>query len=206
MAPDDREIILAVKNGARDAFSQLVIRYQQRVYALALRMLGDHSEADDVGQETFLRAYRSLHHYSGDSDFYTWLYRIALNVCFDHLRKRRPQTSSLEEVTLPPELEASAQDPARLAEMRIAFAKLREAMLSLPDGIRAAVVLVVLEGMSAKSAAQILGCPEGTVFWRVHEGRRRLVEAMGELSELGGSAPKPVAKPVKAQKSGQGTI
>jgi RNA polymerase sigma-70 factor, ECF subfamily len=199
MASEDRELLSAVKNGSRTAFSQLVVKYQRRVYALAFQMLGDHSEADDVGQETFLRAYRSIHHFQGDADFYTWVYRIALNVCYDHLRKRRPQLS-LDEITLPPELEAEGRsDPARLAEAKQAFKKLREAMLTLPDGIRAALILVVIEEVSTKTAAQILGCPEGTVSWRVHEGRKRLAEAVGELSDVGGMPSRTLAE--QAQKS-----
>jgi RNA polymerase sigma-70 factor (ECF subfamily) len=201
MAVDDRELILAVKAGNRAAFSQLVVKYQRRVYALAISMVGDHSEADDVGQETFLRAFRSLGGFGGDSDFFTWLYRIAMNVCLDHLRKRRPHIS-LDEYPLPADLEASTEgDPARLAEVRLAFSRLREAMANLPDGIRAAVTLVMVEGLPAKAAAQILGCQEGTVFWRVHEGRRRLAEALGELSDF---ALKPATRSEKAH--GRGAV
>lgn len=205
MALEDREIIHAVKSGSRAAFAQLVVRYQRRVYALAYQMLGDHAEADDVGQETFLRAYRSIQLFQESADFYTWLYRIALNVCFDHLRKRRPHLS-LDEAPLSPELEASTEsDPARITEARIAVRRLREAMLQLPDGIRAAVILVAVENVPAKEAAEILGCSEGTVFWRVHEGRRRLVEAMGELSKLSPSIAKP-ATPEQVRKSGRGAL
>lgn len=201
MALEDRELIVAVKDGSRPAFSQLVVKYQRKIYALAFQMLGDHAEADDVGQETFLRAYRSIHHFQGDSDFYTWLYRIALNICFDHLRKRKPQLS-IDDVSLPPEIEAQGQsDPARLTEARQAFRKLREAMLALPDGIRAALILVVIEELPTKTAAQILGCPEGTVSWRVHEARKRLAEAMGELSEMGGVPSRINFTSDKAQKS-----
>jgi RNA polymerase sigma-70 factor (ECF subfamily) len=201
---EDRELIIAVKDGSRAAFSQLVVKYQRRVYTLAFQMLGDHAEADDVCQETFLKAYRSIHLFQGGSDFYTWLYRIALNACFDHLRKRKPQIS-LDEVGLPPELEAQGQiDPARLAEARQAFRKLREAMLALPEGIRAALILIVIEEIPTKTAAQILGCSEGTVSWRVHEGRKRLAESLGELSEMGGFPHKTINE--KAQKTGQGAI
>lgn len=205
MAFNDREIILAVQNGSRVAFSQLVVRYQKRIYALAYQMLGDHTEADDAGQETFLRAYRSIHHFQGNAEFYTWLCRIAINVCYDHLRKRRPQVS-LDETPLPPEIEASSdKDPARLAEARLAFGRLREAMLALPDGIRAALVLVLFEGLSARRAAEILGCSEGTISWRIHEGRKRLSEMMGELSEVGGASSwQPLQK--KPLKSDQGTV
>jgi RNA polymerase sigma-70 factor (ECF subfamily) len=202
MAHEDRELVQAVKNGSRTAFSQLVVQYQRKVYVLAFQMLGDHSDADDVVQETFLRAYRSIHHFQGDSDFYTWLYRIALNVCYDKLRKRRPQLS-LDDIQLPPEVEAEGKiDPARLAEAKQAVRKLREAMLALPDGIRAALILVVLEEVPTKTAAQILGCPEGTVSWRVHEGRKRLAEAMGELSEMGGVPAHLSTQPEKAKSRG----
>jgi RNA polymerase sigma-70 factor (ECF subfamily) len=191
MTEDIRAAVELARRGDRKAFSQLVRHYQQRVYRTAYRMLGNHQDADDVSQEAFVRAYRGLPSFDVRANFFTWLYRIVVNVALNHLRKRkrRPQVlfdaEHLENLPLPEHLEQqAASDPRRSLELKRMVADIAAAMEELSETLRVTCVLVIFDGLSYADAATILECSEGTVAWRVHEARRKLRERLARyLSE-----------------------
>jgi RNA polymerase sigma-70 factor (ECF subfamily) len=183
MADDARAVIDRARRGDREAFGSLVRRHQRRVYMTALRMTGCHDDAHDVAQEAFVRAYSRLASFDGRSDFFTWLYRIVVNVALNHLRKaRRQRTVPLEEVVLPEPLAKQAgNDPRRALELKRLVQKLDAALQeALTPTLRATLVLVIMDGLPYRDAAAILDCSEGTVAWRVHEARQKLREALGQ--------------------------
>jgi len=182
MGDDVRPILERAQAGDREAFGQLVRSYHRRVYMTAYRVMGNHDDANDVVQDSFVRAMRGLSAFDMRSDFFTWLYRIVINVALNHLRqRRRRRTVSLDQVPLPPNLAREAeQSPGRALELKRMVAEIGEALDELPDTLRATLVLVVLEGVPYRDAAEILDCSEGTVAWRVHEARQRLTGRLGK--------------------------
>lgn len=182
MSPEDvRPDIDRARAGDREAFGRLVQRYQRRVYVVAYRMTGSDDEARDVAQEAFIRAFRAMDRFDGRCSFFTWIYRIVVNTALNHIRRRgRRAELPLEEVSLPPPLARHAgDDPGRALELSRVMRAVHEAMDTLSDSLRAALVLVVLEEMSYREASEVLECSPGTVGWRVHEARQKLRERLG---------------------------
>ena len=190
MAEDIRPDINRARQGDREAFGRLVRKYQRRVYLTAYRMMGNDEDANDMAQEAFIRAFRGIGRFDNRSNFFTWLYRIVVNVCLNQLRSRKRRAAlPLESVTLPPELQrAAGDDPDRVLEAKRKLRQVQDALDDLGESLRATVVLVVMEGMSYADAAQVLECSEGTVGWRMHEARRKLRERLGHHLE-GAEAP-----------------
>ena len=184
--PDSTEadLIERARKGERAAFGLLIRMHQRRVYACAIQMLGNAQEADDATQETFLRAFKAIAKFDGRSELSTWLYRICVNLSLNLLRKRKRQKSEdLDDPRIPePEADVSFgdNDPRRALERVQVYRKLAEAMDALSPSLRATVMLVCIEGVSHKAAAEALGCPEGTIAWRIHEARARLLDALGD--------------------------
>jgi RNA polymerase sigma-70 factor, ECF subfamily len=185
--PDAKEAeqIDRAQKGDRGAFGALVRAHQRRVFACALQMLGDAGEAEDSTQETFLRAWRAIARFDRRSELSTWLYRICVNVCLNALRRRRRvDAQDIADPRVPEPAADPTQgqtDPRGSAEAAQAYRKLAHALDGLSPSLRATVVLVCIEGVPHKEAAAALGCPEGTIAWRIHEARRRLREALGDL-------------------------
>lgn len=179
------------KAGDLHAFDALVRRYRKRIFALALHLSGSESDADDIVQDVFIRAYRALHQFEGRSEFFTWVYRLTLNRAVDARRARtRRRESSMDAYDdldeYDPRIERSIavdapSDPARAAELRQTYARVLRALDALPPAICATVVLVALQGLSHAEAAVVQGCAPGTIAWRMHEGRRRLLEATANV-------------------------
>jgi RNA polymerase sigma-70 factor (ECF subfamily) len=189
----DRSLVEAAQGGDVRAYGILVARYQRRIYRLTAHMLKSAADADDVTQDTFVRAYKALSRFDGRSEPFTWIYRIAINLSLNVLRARRVRRHSTTDDD--PRLESQLveqrpgyADPAGDSADREIFATLSEAMDSLSETLRTTLVLVCVDGQSHADAAKILGCPEGTVAWRVHEARRklreRLVQAGVDLADL----------------------
>jgi len=164
------------------AFAELVARHQRRIHGLATHMLHDRVEAEDVTQETFIRAYHALARFDGRSEPYTWLYRIAVNLSLNVLRSRRMRgaTSDVDD----PRFDSIVTDavladrPATAATSRQLYEALAAAIDSLSESLRTTLILVCIDGRSHEEASTILGIPEGTIAWRVHEARRKLREYM----------------------------
>ncbi len=186
MAEDDEaEWIRRAQRGDRVAFGRLVRAHQRRVYACAAQMLGSRAEAEDAVQETFLRAYRAIGRFDGRSELSTWLYRICINVSLDALRRRkRADASDVNDPRIPEPAADPTQgntDPRRAAEGAELYRRLAHALDALSPSLRSTVVLVLIEGVPQKQAAEVFGCSEGTIAWRVHEARRRLREQLRDL-------------------------
>ena len=181
MAHDTEEIGRA-KRGDRQAFGILVQRYQRRVYATAFRVVGNHSDADDLMQEAFLRAYRALGSFDGRSDFFTWLYRIVVNLALNHLRRvQRHRESSLEDDQLPRGWDQEGAELERQVEAKDLFVRVGRAIDELPPVYKITVLLAVVEELPHQQVAGILGCSEGTVAWRVNQARKLLRQRLAAV-------------------------
>ncbi|HVY29750.1 MAG TPA: sigma-70 family RNA polymerase sigma factor [Polyangiaceae bacterium] len=182
----DRELVTAAREGDAEAFGLLVRRHQKRVYRLAVNLLKSGAEAEDVTQDTFVRAYGALDRFDGRSEPFTWIYRICVNLSLNALRSRKTRRASSPD---DPRIEALLVDnaPAGGSPQRSTADKqlgraLVEGIDELSDTLRTTLVLVCIDGLSHAEAGEVLGCPEGTVAWRVHEARKKL---RGMLSERG---------------------
>ena len=181
MADEDLDLDMA-RRGDREAFGRLVRRYQRRVYAAALHILGNHSDADDVTQETLVRAYRGLATFDGRAEFFTWLYRITVNTALNALRSdkrgaalhHRSRDESAHVGGRPEALGQISHSPALQAQQASEVALVLEAIAALSPPLRVTLVLATIEELPHKQIAEILEIPEGTVAWRVNEARRLL--------------------------------
>jgi RNA polymerase sigma-70 factor (ECF subfamily) len=191
--PSDWDLVRRARDGDRDAFRTLVERYQRKVAALALGMLRNREDALDVVQDTFTKAYQSLDRFKGDSSFYTWVYRIAANLCIDRQRRdaklvhvpidaRGSDGEATGEEIPAAALEISEPDEpfqrARDAEISQALAR---AISELTPEHRAVILLREVDGLSYEEISEVLGCPKGTVMSRLHYARRQLQERLRTL-------------------------
>jgi RNA polymerase sigma-70 factor (ECF subfamily) len=181
----DRELVEAAQKGDANAFGVLVRRHQRRVYRLALHLVRNPAEAEDVTQDTFVRAYGALDRFDGRSEPFTWIYRIAVNLSLNAIRARKPseRSSSPDDPrveSLLVERRAKLASPEAASEDKeLAFALLN-AIDALSDVLRTTLILVIIDGLPHADAGKILGCSEGTVAWRIHEARRRLREHLAQ--------------------------
>jgi len=181
----DRELIRESRRGNKDAFRELVERYQRKILAVAVGMLHNQDDALEVTQEAFVKAYGSLDRFKGESSFYTWLYRIVVNLAID--RKRRDQrrgTVALEdrpgggedlEADLPSQ---RLSDPYQQARSRELGGRIREAIDELTPDQKAVIVLREVEGLSYDEISAVMQCPKGTVMSRLHYARKALQEKL----------------------------
>ena len=180
----DRALLAEHVAGGRDAFEQLVRRHHQRLYAVAVRTLGDREEAADALQDALLSAFRAAPSYRGEARVTTWLHRVVVNACLDRARRRAVRPT----VPLPAQLPADERD--RLAERETAV-ELEAALAALPEDQRLALVLVDLQGLSVDEAAHVLGVPSGTIKSRRARGRAVLAVSLGHLRNPGDRAAVP---------------
>ncbi len=172
-------LVDAAKAGDQRAFESLVRRYRKRIYALALHITGSASEADDIAQEVFLKAYRALGEFEGRSQFFTWVYRMTVNRSLNARRDRARRGEEPDDPRLELAVAVDARsNPSRATELRQTYARLLRALDGLHVDMRTTVILVSLQGMSHGEVAVVQNVSEGTIAWRMHEARRRLHEAM----------------------------
>ena len=183
----DKKLVERVQKGDKGAFDLLVLKYQHKIVNLVMRYVRDPELALDITQEAFIKAYRALPRFRGDSAFYTWMYRIAVNTAKNHLAAQRRR---------PMDVELDLQDP----EQYDLHAKLKEtdtpegitlsnelqeiverAIAALPEDLRTAIVLRELEGMSYEEIAQTMDCPVGTVRSRIFRARDAISKKVGSL-------------------------
>ncbi|MGE0462417.1 MAG: RNA polymerase sigma factor [Vicinamibacterales bacterium] len=186
MAWTDEELVAKSVAGDADSFNQLILRWERPIYALAYRVIGRDEDARDVVQETFLRAFRALPGFKGQAKFSSWLYRIALNLCRDWIRrqKRTPVVAAPEGVDV---IELAAeQGPVESIEDLVArnqlSASVAVAMQKLPEEQRTAVILKEYHGLTFQEIADLQGCPLSTVKTRLYQGLsvlRRDLESQG---------------------------
>jgi RNA polymerase sigma-70 factor (ECF subfamily) len=193
MAWTDEELVARSVQGDSESFNQLVLRWERSIYALAYRTLGRDEDARDVCQETFLRAYRGLHAFKGQAKFSSWIYRIALNLCRDAIRReRRAPLVAVSEGIDPTELAAQQPSPAPSVEDQVAQAELGRhvaaVMRRLPEDQRTAILLKEYHGLTFQEIAEVTGCPLSTAKTRVYQGlnvlRRELAQSARGLAEV----------------------
>lgn len=183
----DEQLVRRVQQGDKRAFDLLVLKYQHKILAIISRFIKDSAEVQDVAQDAFIKAYRALANFRGDSQFYTWLYRIAVNTAKNHLvsRGRRPPSrdvdvedaefysgaDGLKDVTNPEN---------ELMKERLEIV-VHEAIQSLPEDLRTALTLREMEGMSYEEIADIMACPVGTVRSRIFRAREAVDKQVAPL-------------------------
>lgn len=192
MHETDEELVDRATQGDTDAFNVLVKRWERAIYALAYRVIGRDEDARDVCQEAFLRAYRGLGRFKGQAKFSSWLYRIALNLCRDWLRKERrvgfvqpPEDEELGERAVVDPINDSVEDLLLRRDLGRAVSK---AMATLPDEQRIVIVLKEYHGLTFREIADLVGCPLSTVKTRLYQGlavlRRQLARRGLDLSQV----------------------
>lgn len=175
--PGDDRLVEQAKQGNVEAFAELARRFEKRIQRAILALTGNLQDADDLTQETFMQAYKTLKDFKQQASFFTWLYRIAINLTLNFLkRKKKERMKETLNENLPLELnsETLVDSPEQNSLEKELSEKLKEAIDSLPISYRASFVLVVFQGMTHGEAAQILRCSENTVSWRMHKARKML--------------------------------
>ena len=183
----DEELVSRVQQGDKSAYDILVIRYQHKIIQLVNRYVKDHSEAQDVAQETFIKAYKALGSFRGDSAFYTWLYRIAINTAKNYLvsRIRRNSDSQIdvqdaEAIENAPQLQGLETPERHLLGEEI-LQTIQSAIEHLPEEMRVAIMLREFEGMSYEEIAEAMDCPVGTVRSRIFRAREAIDNKLNPL-------------------------
>lgn len=187
----DAVLVERVQRGDKHAFELLVLKYQRKIMRLLSRLIHDPAEAEDVAQDAFIKAYRAIPQFRGESAFYTWLYRIAVNTAKNHLvaRRRRPsssaqyenddgetfdETDNLSDINTP---------EAAFASREIADT-VNRAIEALPEELRTAIVLREIEGLSYEEIAQSMGCPIGTVRSRIFRAREAIASRLRPILDV----------------------
>ena len=195
MATDDLTLVNRVRTGDQRAFKLLVERYQRKVYGVALGMLKDKEEARDVAQDAFIKVYRYLDHFKGDASFYTWLYRITVNICIDVMRKKGGKKNEHVEFDESIDMDTSeanlgalgsrlGTNPQKSALRRELAEKIEEALAQVPEKHRAILLLREIEGMSYEDLARTLDVPKGTVMSRLFHARMKVQKILSEYLDL----------------------
>jgi RNA polymerase sigma-70 factor (ECF subfamily) len=182
---DDVELVARVKSGDKAAFRMLFDRYNRRAYAVALSVVKNPSDALDVVQEAFVKVHKHLDGFQGTSSFYTWLYRIVMNLSIDHIRRSRKVTEFDETVrrddmladgaTLP---QSAPESPSKTAVRKELTAHIHAALAELPEYHRAVIVLREVEGLTYEEMAKILRVPKGTIMSRLFHARRKMQDRL----------------------------
>ncbi|MDI3533885.1 MAG: polymerase sigma-70 factor, subfamily [Thermosediminibacterales bacterium] len=190
---NEQQLIKKCQEGNLQAFSKLVKLYEKKVFNIAYRMLGDYEEAGDVSQEVFLRIYKSIESFKGNSSLATWIYRVTTNMCIDQLRRKKgKQIYSLDEPIetdygkLYPEAPDASDTPEEQVLKKDVQKLIKKSLEKLPEEQRIVIVLRDIQGFSYNDIAEITGCSLGTVKSRINRGRKALkdiIESDGELFE-----------------------
>lgn len=188
-APDDRPLVLRAKQGDLDAYDELIRRHQQRIYGLCYHLTANHEDANDLAQDAFIKGWKALASFKGDSSFYTWIYRVAYNSCLNHLKTRRNRTPHLSlndldfQIEHDPDLVAliSSRTPRRDVDLAELQKKLNESILKLSEEHRTVVILHDVQGLPHDEIAKIVGCNPGTVRSRLFYARQQLQAWLSEF-------------------------
>ncbi len=191
MATDDLTLVQRVKSGDQRAFKTLVERYQKKIFAVAFGMLKDREEARDVAQEAFVKVFKYLDHFKGDSSFYTWLYRITVNICIDVMRRKGGRTAEhveFDETIATDTAEANigalgtklGTNPQKAALRQEMSEKIQAAVAEVPEKHREIWLLREVEGMSYEDISRTLDIPKGTVMSRLFHARLKLQKLLND--------------------------
>ncbi len=184
----DDQLVAHARKGDVDAFTELARRHQQKIFQTVLWMTKDQQDADDLCQETFLHAYKHLKKFKQKSSFYTWIYRIAVNLTLNFLKKKmrenRRSSMPVEDCFREDIGSTCAFSPEKSSLRKELRQKLKQAIDTLPDPYKISFVLVVFQGMSHSQASEVMGCSESTISWRMFKARKMLQGKL--LPYLGG--------------------
>ena len=183
MELSDWELVKKCQGGEINAFQELVSRYHQKIYVVLTGLLRNREDALEIAQEAFFRAYKKIKSFQGGSSFYTWLYRIAVNLAIDSQRRQKRNPLEFRETMdgLFEEQNEVARDPFSDVQDRELREKLISAINDLTPEHRAVIILRAVEGLSYKDIGEILGCSEGTVMSRLHYARKKLQEKLSSF-------------------------
>ncbi len=170
---EDLRLIQRYAAGDDDAVEELVIKYQRKIYALAYRMTGNVEDSKDVTQKTFLQAFRNIKGFRMESAFYTWLYRVALNTCLNHLRKKEQATVEINE-----SLSGSKGSVLLAIIDREEKYHLKKTLMHLPMRQKTAIILRAYEGLSLRETSAVMQCTEGAVKAHYHNGMKKIREIL----------------------------
>jgi RNA polymerase sigma-70 factor, ECF subfamily len=186
---DDQTLIAQCRAGDQAAFRELVQRYQRRVYGIAFGMVHNVDDSMDITQEVFIRVHSYLDHFKGTSSFYTWLYRITINLCIDHLRREgKLQTVDYDDTVAHDQGEASdllpdrsEMHPGHVLARKEMSEMIHKALQTLSVNHRAVLLMREVEGLSYTEMAEVMQCNKGTIMSRLFHARRRMQEALRPL-------------------------
>jgi RNA polymerase sigma-70 factor, ECF subfamily len=173
-------MVAQVKKGDQEAFEGIVDLFKDKIYRHCYRMVGNGHEAEDLAQETFLRAYRNISKYNNEFKFSTWIFRIATNLCIDRLRKKKPdyyldaEVPGTDGATMYSQLSSDEPLPEQIVTENERWHELQEEIMKLPEKYRTAIVLKYVEDLSLEEISQIMDIPVPTVKTRIHRGREAL--------------------------------
>ena len=173
----EKSLINLVKNGDKKAYEVLVLQYQDRLVYSVYKFLKDYELAQDIAQEAFVKAFKNIEKFRGDSSFYTWIYRIAINTAKNFLSSKARSSEVYDDEIMELKLSESAittENPENILEAEEVRTKMMEAIQSLPDDIRTTLSLREFDGLSYEEIAKVQNCPIGTVRSRIHKGREIL--------------------------------
>ncbi len=193
----DQELVARCKDGDQQAFRVLVERYQRKAYGIAIGMLRNPDDAMDAAQEAFVKVFRNIHGFKGDSSFYTWLYRIVVNVCIDHCRKHGKMKAVEYDETfkrrdesvavMPLQGNTRQMHPGNSFEQGELGEVLSAALETLSENHRSIILLREVEGLSYEEIAEVMDCHLGTVMSRLHHARKNLQTALRPYLEASGN-------------------
>lgn len=177
MEYEDSQIVEKCLQGDRSAFGIIVERYKKQIYSVAYSMTHNHSDADDLSQDTFIKAFENLRKFKLGTNFRSWLYRIAVNLCIDNLRhkKRFPENNLDDQEKMLPNQDPDPQIQIESSEL---MKSIMAAVNSLPEKQRIVVILSEIEGLKLKDIAETIKCPESTIRCRLHYARKKLQEKL----------------------------
>jgi RNA polymerase sigma-70 factor (ECF subfamily) len=178
MTKSDRELAERARDGDRDAFRQLLERHHDTAYRVAFRFIGSVEDAEDIAQDVCLALAHKLRSFRGTSRFSTWLYRVVVNACHDHLRRQKSTRTLQSNYAV-----FRAMDEADQAHDAERAGSLTHALGALEPKLRETVVLVLSEDLTHAEAAEALGCAESTISWRMHEARKKLKALMESIDD-----------------------
>ncbi len=196
MDADEQKLVDDARRGDPGAFRALVLRYQRRAFAVALGMVHDHDDARDICQEAFLKVHKSIEGFAGDAQFFTWLYRIVMNLCIDHLRRKRGERIEFDDAQATEDAgddtgiapRRTGFDPARALTNKELRAQMLDSLGKLSATHRAVLIMREVDGLSYKEMADIAGVSIGTVMSRLFHARKKMQKMLLEYRDAADTA------------------